>query len=66
MDEGYNDNFKEILLNIFDKTDLLYNQNKNINNLIRDIFSCNWYNYNYVITYQNDEFKNMSQGKNHL
>ena len=63
MDEGYNDNFKEILLNIFDKTDLLYNQNKNINNLIRDIFSCNWYNYNYVITYQNDEFKNMSQGK---
>ena len=63
MDEGYNDNFKEILLNIFDKTDLLYNQNKNINNLIRDIFSYNWYNYNYVITYQNDEFKNMSQGK---
>ena len=31
--------------------------------MIRDIFSCNWYNYNYVITYQNDEFKNMSQGK---
>lgn len=63
MNEEYSDNFKEILLNIFDKTDLLYNQNKNINNLIRDIFSCNWYNYNYVITYQNDEFKNMSQGK---
>lgn len=37
-------------------------QNKNLNNLISDIFS-NWYTYNYTVTYQSDEFKDMSQGK---
>lgn len=54
---------KKGLLEIFNTTDLSFNKNKNIDDLVKDIFSFNWFNYNYNIIYQNDEFKNMSQGK---
>lgn len=40
-----------------------FNKGKNIEDLIRDIFGVNWFKYNYTVTYQNDEFQDMSQGK---
>ena len=40
-----------------------FNKGKNIEDLVRDIFGVNWFKYNYTVTYQNDEFQDMSQGK---
>lgn len=42
---------------------LIFNQNKGVFNLFNDIFTTNWYGYDYLVTYQDDEFQDMSQGK---
>ena len=40
-----------------------FNRNKNIDDLLKDIVTTNWFSYDYMVTYQNDEFQDMSQGK---
>lgn len=42
---------------------LLFNKNKSIDDLFEDIITTKWYSYDYNITYQDDEFQDMSQGK---
>lgn len=54
---------KEFLKSIFKDDNLVFNKNKNMYDLIKDIFGKNWYKFDYLITYQNDEFQEMSQGK---
>lgn len=54
---------KDRILNKFRNIQFSFNQNKNLEDLIKDIFSNNWFDFNYMITYQNDEFGKMSQGK---
>lgn len=40
-----------------------FNRNKDIDDLLKDIVTTNWFRYDYMVTYQNDEFQDMSQGK---
>lgn len=57
------ENFKEFLKNSLKCNIFSFNRNKNIDDLFKDIVTTNWFNYDYIITYQNDEFQDMSQGK---
>lgn len=54
---------KAFLKSIFKDDKLVFNKTKNKYDLIKDIFETNWYKFDYLITYQNDEFQEMSQGK---
>ena len=63
MINNNNEGMKKELLEIFNNNDLVFNRNKTLKDFINDIFSSNWFTYDYIITYQKDEFKNMSQGK---
>ena len=54
---------KAFLKSIFKDDKLVFNKTKNKYDLIKDIFETNWYKFDYLITYQNDEFQKMSQGK---
>lgn len=57
------DSFKEFLKESLKGNKFSFNRNKNINDLFKDIITTNWFSYDYIITYQNDEFQDMSQGK---
>lgn len=57
------ENFKSLLKKWLEDAKLSFNRNKNANDLFKDIVTTNWFNYDYMITYQNDEFGDMSQGK---
>ncbi|MDT0738181.1 hypothetical protein RM578_06955 [Staphylococcus haemolyticus] len=61
--EYFNQNIDLAIPQVFQENFLKFNQNKNLYNFINDIFSKNWYKYNFRIKYQNDEFQYMSQGK---
>ena len=63
MINNNNEGMKKELLEIFNNNDLVFNRNKTLKDFINDIFSSNWFTYDYIITDQKDEFKNMSQGK---
>lgn len=54
---------EEFLKSIFNQSDLSFNKSKDINDLIKEVFTSDWFKYNYNIIYQNDEFREMSQGK---
>lgn len=43
--------------------DFKFNGNRNIGDLIKEIFVNDWFDYDYEIIYQGDNFKQMSQGK---
>lgn len=55
--------YKKFAKNLIVEQNLTFNKNKNMDDLLKDIFMTNWYRYDYIVTYQNDEFKDMSQGK---
>ncbi|MDT2966219.1 TrlF family AAA-like ATPase [Enterococcus casseliflavus] len=55
--------FDAIISSIFNQTDLRFNNNKTIRNLIEHFFSTHFYDYDFRIVYQDDEFKQMSPGK---
>lgn len=55
--------YKEFVDKLISEQNLTFNKNKNMDDLFKDIFMTNWYSYDYIVTYQNDEFKDMSQGK---
>ncbi|KRN78110.1 TrlF family AAA-like ATPase [Weissella minor] len=57
------DNFSAEIDHIFDCEDLKYNAGKSKDDLIKHFFSTNFYEYNYSVVYQGDEFQNMSPGK---
>lgn len=57
------DSFREFIKKWLVPDKLLLNQNKSVYNLFEDIFRTNWYGYDYIVTYQDDEFQDMSQGK---
>lgn len=69
--ENFNNNIKEFDAKIFKEffkawlrdSKFSFNRNKNIDDLLKDIVTTNWFSYDYVVTYQNDEFQDMSQGK---
>ncbi len=63
IDEYDNEQVQQILRNIFRETELTFNGNKVVDNLIQDVFEQSWYDYDYTIVFQNDEFQSMSQGK---
>lgn len=54
--------YKEFLKEKLIKDEFQFNQNNNINNLIKDLLLCNWFNYDFIISYDGIEFKDMSQG----
>lgn len=60
---AFNENSDEKIQVVFDKLDLTYNQKKSQNDLIKELVTDIWYDYEYILTYQNDEFDKMSQGK---
>lgn len=57
----------KLLINMFplhtESLDFKFNRNKNIRDLIKGIFVNDWFDYDYEIIYQDDNFKQMSQGK---
>lgn len=57
------DSFKAFMKDWLVDGRLSFNKNKSIDDLFEDIFTTNWYSYDYKITYQDDEFQDMSQGK---
>ena len=57
------DSFRHIIKDWLIDGKLSFNKNKSVEDLFKDIFTTNWYSYDYTITYQNDEFQDMSQGK---
>ena len=57
------ESFKEFLNDSLKDNKFSFNRNKNIDDLFKDIVTTNWFSYDYIITYQNDEFQDMSQGK---
>lgn len=61
--ESLTTDFDAIISSIFDQKDLRFNNNKNIRNLIEHFFSTHFYEYDFTIVYQDDEFKQMSPGK---
>lgn len=69
--EKFNDHIKDLTMNSYRKLfkdflqegKLSLNKGKTMDELFKDIFTTNWFTYNYLITYQDDEFQNMSQGK---
>lgn len=54
---------KEFFKRYLQNSNFVFNGNKNIDDLFKDIVTTNWFRYDYMVTYQNDEFQNMSQGK---
>lgn len=54
--------YKELLKEKLIKDEFQFNQNKNIDDLIKDLLFFNWYKYDYIINYDGVEFKDMSQG----
>lgn len=48
---------------IFNDLQLTYNQGKNDLNLVKDVFSQEWFSLNYILQYDGDSFDQMSQGK---
>lgn len=54
---------QEFLNNIFTKYDLTYTKNKNHYEFIEAVFTQLWFDYDYNIIFQGDEFDQMSQGK---
>lgn len=56
-------NFKEFFNEWLRDSKFSFNRNKNIDDLLKDIVTTNWFSYDYMVTYQNDEFQDMSQGK---
>ena len=69
--ENFNNNIKEFDAKTFKEffkawlrdSKFSFNRNKNIDDLLKDIVTTNWFSYDYMVTYQNDEFQDMSQGK---
>lgn len=61
------DNMCELLINMFPlhtkSLNFKFNRNKSIGDLIKEIFVNDWFDYDYEIIYQGDNFKQMSQGK---
>lgn len=55
--------FKEFFKAWLRDSKFSFNRNKNIDDLLKDIVTTNWFSYDYMVTYQNDEFQDMSQGK---
>lgn len=56
-------NFEIETKHIFEQNDLRFNNNKTIRDLIENFFSTHFYEYDFKIVYQNDEFKQMSPGE---
>lgn len=63
LEEFKGDSYKAFFKDWLKEEKFTFNRNKNIDDLFKDIFTTNWYTYDYLITYQNDEFQDMSQGK---
>ncbi|WP_285023850.1 AAA family ATPase, partial [Lactococcus garvieae] len=61
--DEFNSDFEATISKIFEEQGLTYNQGKNQNDLIKDIFSKQWSTINYILQYENDDFEQMSQGK---
>lgn len=61
--ERLQSNFDIEIEKIFDQQDLRFNNNKTEKDLIENFFTTHFYDYNFKIIYQNDEFKQMSPGK---
>lgn len=51
------------LNNIFSNKDLVYNKQKNQDDLVKDILNTQWFKRNFILKYEEDDFVNMSQGK---
>lgn len=54
--------YKKLLKEKLIRNEFQFNQNKNIDDLIKDLLVFNWYKYDYIINYDGVEFKDMSQG----
>lgn len=62
--ESYDeDDIESFLKSIFNETKLSFNKSKNKEDFIREMFTNNWFKYNFNIVFQNDQFDEMSQGK---
>jgi predicted ATPase len=61
--EKFEDNLEESIKTLFTNPNFKFNKNKENSDFIYDVFLNNWYDFNFSITYQNDEFQKMSQGK---
>ena len=61
------DKMHTLLISMFplhkESLDFKFNGNRNIRDLIKEIFVNDWFDYDYEIIYQGDNFKQMSQGK---
>jgi ABC-type phosphate/phosphonate transport system ATPase subunit len=61
--DSLTENFNNEINSIFDRSDLKFNNNKNARDLIEHFFSTHFYDYDFRIVYQDDEFNQMSPGK---
>lgn len=60
---NFESNKTETINNIFNVHNLSFIQGKNMEDLIKDIFSNEWSQTSYDVIYDNDNFNQMSQGK---
>ena len=61
--DRFNENPDNVIATIFDDLELSYNQSGNQEALIRDLLMTGWYQIDYILQYDNDNFEQMSQGK---
>lgn len=61
--ESFNKDLSTMISHVFDREDLSFTQKKNQEDLIRAVFNTQWYSYHFKLYYQDDEYKDMSQGK---
>lgn len=61
--EKLQDDFNAEIKNVFNQKDLKFNSGKTEKDFVNHFFSTHFYDYDFKIVYQNDEFKQMSPGK---
>lgn len=61
--EKFNQDSNDEIKHIFDNLSLTYNGNNTQDDLIKALLSKDWYNYNFLLEYDGDDFDKMSQGK---
>lgn len=61
--DSFNEEIDVIINNIFSNKDLVYNKQKNQDDLVKDILNTQWFKRNFILKYEEDDFVNMSQGK---
>lgn len=61
--EEFNLNSSDKIKHIFENLDLAYNGKNTQDDLIEALLSKDWYTYNFLLEYDDDDFDKMSQGK---